>query len=116
MGVLAGAVWLSANVLAGKNRSFPGVLPEGAGLSSRKDPRAPRLEGRWWYGWVEGNDLVVRAPSTCTPPHDVDVWRVYPQPQQGQGGHWRAGVSIGTPGATVAVSEVDWSNALENTT
>jgi hypothetical protein len=46
----------------------------------------------------------------------VDVWRVYPQLQQGQGGHRQAGVSIGTPGATVAVSEVDWSDALENTT
>ncbi len=115
-GVLAGAVWLSSSALAGNNLSFPVVLPEGAGLSLRTDPRAPRLEGSWWYGWMEGPRPVVCAPSICTPPHGVDVWRVYPQPQQGPGGHWQAGVLNGTPGATVDVSEVDWSDALENTT
>ncbi|WNG33574.1 hypothetical protein F0U61_08025 [Archangium violaceum] len=112
--VLTGAVLLPVAAWAGNhNLSYPVVLPEGAGLSLRMGLTAPRLEGRWWYGWMEGQEPVACAPSTCTPPPGVDVWRVYPQEE---GGHWQAGVLNGTPGATVGVSEVDWSDGLENTT
>lgn len=112
--VLATAVWLPAGAWASNpNLSFPVVLPEGAGLSLRTGLTAPRLEGRWWYAWWDGEEPVVCAPRSCTPPRGVDVWRVYPQET---GGHWQAGVLNGTPGATVGVSEVDWSDALENTT
>jgi hypothetical protein len=112
--VLVGAVCLPAAAWASPpNLSFPVVLPEGAGLSLRTGLTAPRLEGHWWYGWSEGQETVVCAPSTCTPPPGVDVWRVYPQDE---GGYWQAGVRNGTPGVPVDVSEVDWSDALENTT
>ncbi len=114
VGWIAGAVLLPPGAWAdGHNLSFPVVLPEGAGLSLRAGLTAPRLEGPWWYGWTEGDTPVACAPSTCTPPPGVDVWRVYPQDQ---GARWQAGVLNGTPDVTVGVSEVDWSDALENTT
>ena len=93
--------------------SLPVVLPEGTGLPQGMDPGTSPLGGPWWYGWHQGAESVVCPPSRCTPPPGVDAWRVYPQTSPG---HWRAGVLRGTPGQTVSVSEVDWSDPLESVT
>gem|GEM_PF-5909640 len=93
--------------------SFPVVLPEGRGLPVRMGPGSTSLRGPWWYGWLRGQEPVLCPPSRCTPPPGVDAWRVYPQTNPG---HWQAGVFLGTSGQPVSVSEVDWSDTLENTT
>ncbi|MBM7119158.1 hypothetical protein [Archangium primigenium] len=92
--------------------TFPVLLPEGGGLSVEK-ASAPSPRGPWWYAWQRGTESVVCPPSTCTPPPGVEAWRVYPQAHPGQ---WRAGVAVGSPGQPVSVSEVDWSDPLENST
>lgn len=110
---LVGLVCLSMRAWAGEpNLSFPVVLPEGTGLPVRSGASSSHLEGPFWYGWMEGREPVLCAPSTCTPPPGADVWRVYPQ----EPGRWQAGLLSVRSGDTVNVSEVDWSDSLESTT
>jgi hypothetical protein len=111
--VRTGVVWLPAGAWPGHhNPPLPVVLPEGA--CSRAGPRAPRLERIRWYGGRACGEPLACAPSTCTPPPGVDAWRVCPQDE---GTHLRTCVLNGTPGRlSVGVSEVDSSDALENTT
>ena len=113
--MLTGAVWLPAGAWpVHHNLPFAVVLPEGAGSCSRAGPRAPRLEHIRWYGGRACGEPMGCIPSTCTPRPSVDAWYVYPQDE---GRHLRAGVSTGTPGRLIlGVSEVEWSDALENTT
>ena len=107
--------WMCCPVGSGAHAlplSFPVVLPEGPGLVSWLGPAASPLQGPWWYGWQQGAEPSLCPSGACTPPPGVDTWRVYPS----DSAHWRAGLSTGTPGQWVDVSEVDWDDALESTT
>ena len=59
----------------------------------------------------EGQEPVLRVPSTRTPSPGEDACRVYLQER----GHWEVCPWWGKPGDTVSGSERDWSGTLEST-